>query len=1101
MVCLRCLGSAPEGQAVCGPCGQAIDRACPNCGELATPTAKFCHECGTKLIVSGAGASSALERRQVTLLFCDMVGSSALATRLDPEEHCDVIASFHACCAAMIQRFDGIIAQYQGDGVLAYFGYPQAHEDDAERAVRAGLALVEQIPTLRPTPGIGLQARIGMATGLVVVGDLVVGNARQQHAAYGESINLAARLQSIADANSVVIDPQTYRLVGGMFHYRDLGMQTLKGFREPVHARQVLRASQIENRFEARPRSNDLPLIGRDGLVDSILRRWEQAKTGKGSLVLLSGEAGIGKSRVTQSIHERLAAEPHICLVHHGSPYHRNAALHPIISRLVRAAGFAPSDDRHAKLDKLKKLLQPSSDDLAGDTAIFADLLSVPLGEDHAAPHMTPRQHKERTLEAMMVQLRGLCVSKPVLLIFEDVHWVDPTSIELLTRLVGEVAGLPLLAVVTARPEFAPPWPEGEAAATLRLTRLGQAEARKLIANVAGDRSLPDGIVDQILQRTDGVPLFIEELTKTVLESTLLRDSGDRLSASGKLPLDAIPLTLHSSLLARLDHLAPVKAVAQIGAAIGREFSYEVISAVASLPEDALRFALERLIDAELLFQRGRIPAATFRFKHALVRDAAYWSLVRTKRQELHRTIARVLEGSDPGSATGHQELLGHHYSLAADYRRAIASWKSAAEQAVARSALVEAANLLEKAIEVVPHLGKSDERSLLELELTLELATVLRSLHGYAAPKAEKQYLRARQNAPLSLHPSKRFSIEWGLFQCYFVKGDIEASGEIADQLLNIAAEDAEQMADARIAQGMVRHLRGDLVGARGSFEAASTLTRPATDAPHFFTHGQNPGVFCTSYLARTLWFLGYADDAKRMIERNLVVAEARTRDPAHLYSYANALASAAGIHVNRREPKLVRDVGERLLSVSDQQDFSYYRALARIDLAWADCFEGDAASGLAEMREGLVTLESTGTTNILPGYYARLAEALGRAGQTSEALEVVERVRAPDGTQVWDAEILRVKGDLLALLPDMAEQSAAAFIASLEIARTQRARSLELRTVLSYTRLLITRGRAREAYDLLRRCLSGMDAIAATEEMGEARSMLHELSERSLT
>jgi class 3 adenylate cyclase len=560
---------------------------------------------------------SGAERRQLTVMFCDLVGSTALSARLDPEDLREVIGVYHAAVAEEAARFGGFVAKYMGDGVLVYFGYPQAHEDDAERAVRAGLALSEQVARLETNAR--LEARIGIATGLVVVGDLIGTGESQERGVVGETPNLAARLQGMAPPNGVLIAEATRRLVGDLFDYRDLGAVAVRGFDGPISVWQVLRPSAVESRFEALRAVALTPLVGREEELDLLLRRWTRAKSGEGQVVLISGEPGIGKSRLAAAFHERLAGEPHTRLRYFCSPHHQDSALYPFVAQLERAAGFAREDSAETRLDKLEALLAQSGGSPAETPALFADLLTVPVGKRYPALPADPQRRRELTLAALIGQLDGLARQRPVLIAFEDAHWSDPTSLELLDRVIDRLRRLPVLLVVTYRPEFAPPW-VGQAYVTmLALNRLGWRETAALVAGITEGKTLPATILDHIVERTDGIPLFVEELTKSLLEGGLLREEADGYVLDGRLPPLAIPSSLQDSLMARLDRLAPVKEVAQIGAAIGREFCYELLAAVARRGDDELRNALDQLTEAGLVFRRGTPPRATFLFKHALV--------------------------------------------------------------------------------------------------------------------------------------------------------------------------------------------------------------------------------------------------------------------------------------------------------------------------------------------------------------------------------------------------------------------------------------------------------------------------------------------------
>ncbi|MEA2782731.1 MAG: hypothetical protein QOK29_4275, partial [Rhodospirillaceae bacterium] len=601
----------------------------------------------------------AAERRQLTVMFCDLVGSTALSARLDPEDLREVIGAYHRCCANLVERNGGYVAKYMGDGVLAYFGYPRAHEHDAERAVQAGLALVEAAPRLVTPAGSPLQMRIGIATGLVVVGDLIGSGAAQERGVIGETPNLAARLQGIAEPNMVVIAEGTRRLLGNLFELQDLGAKDLKGIAGPVPAWAALRASSVESRFEALHATGLTALVGREEESELLLRRWSRAKAGEGQVVLLSGEAGIGKSRLTAALLERLAAVPHARLRYFCSPQHTDSPFYPVIGQMERAAGLARDDTPEAKLDKLDAMLAQTSTSIE-DAALFAEMLSLPNDGRYPALDLTAQQRRQRTLDALGLQIEALTRSNPVLMIFEDAHWTDPTNLEAFGRVVDRIRTLRVLLIVTFRPEFEPPWIGRPHVTALTIDRLVQREASAIIDRVLGDKQLPARIRQDIIERTDGIPLFVEEMTKAVLEA---ESDGDAWRTAGAIPPPTVtvPASLHASLIARLDRLGPAKELAQIGAAIGREFSHALLASVVRRPEAELGSALDRLIAAGLLSRLGVPPHASYLFKHALVQDAAYGTLLREPRRALHARIAESLESQFAETAESRPEMLAHH--------------------------------------------------------------------------------------------------------------------------------------------------------------------------------------------------------------------------------------------------------------------------------------------------------------------------------------------------------------------------------------------------------------------------------------------------------
>jgi class 3 adenylate cyclase/tetratricopeptide (TPR) repeat protein len=1106
MQCPSCNASLKDGSKFCEHCGSALPRVCLTCGYGNSAQARFCSECGAALAPSKPAIApspsprppapvtpaSSAERRQLTIMFCDMVGSSALSTRLDPEEQRDVVSAFQTCCANEIKGLDGMVAQYLGDGVLAYFGYPTAHEDDAERAVRAGLAILDVVGTLQAAPGVTLQARIGIASGVVVVGDLGREGVTQENAAIGETTNLAARLQSLAEPNTMVIAPETHRLVGALFEYRDLGSQTLKGFGEPLLVRQVIKPSKIENRFEVRRAAMSSRLLGRDEELDLLWRRWEQAKRGEGRVVLVTGEPGIGKSRLTRALQERLRSEPYTPLLYHCSPYHQDSALYPIIGQLIRAAGIERDDAPETKLDKLEVLLRQSSEHPAEDMPLFAALLSIPGGDRYPLPKFTPQRIKERTLASLLANLKQLAAHRPVLMVFEDVHWIDPTSLELLSLAIDQIKSERILILATARPEFTAPWPSHRHTSSIGLTRLDKMEGEALIAGVTG-KSLPRELLDQIVARTDGVPLFIEELTMTVLESGLLREADGRYELTGPLPPLAIPSTLHASLLARLDRLASAKDVAQIGAAIGREFSYTLISAVAALPARDLNAALAQLVHAELIFQRGAPPDATYQFKHALVQDAAYASLVRSRRQQLHGLIGHTLVEQFPETADIEPEIVAHHYAEAGLPDAAINYWQKAGERAVRTSAYVEAVKHITNGIDLLQQLPSTMARMRQELEFHIALGGACIASKGYGVSETGAAYARAYELSRLTEDASQLPKILAGRFVHYHVRADVRQAQLAANELLAFARgrRDAagEMMAHRALGDSLL-HV-GDLRGARAHFEEALRILGP--QSPPIFV-GEDVRTAALAFFSICLALQGYVSAAEERAQEAMTRARS-LQDP---HTLAFALSTGCRTKIFLLDHKgLVQD-GDRLHALAIEHSLKWFQAQATNYRGWAMALEGRFAEGIALLQFGIEGAKAAGAQWILPFHGAMLATAYQRTGRVEDGLtlirtllEVVERT----GVRYMEAELYRVRGELLVSSSNL-DAAEEALHRGLTVAREQEARIFEMRIATTLARMWRNQGHSSKARDLLTPICDWFGEIPLAG-LKDAKEVLHTLRE----
>jgi class 3 adenylate cyclase/predicted ATPase len=1049
-------------------------------------------------------ASPSAERRQLTVLFCDLVGSTALSTRLDPEDLGQMIGAYHRVCAAEVSRFGGYVARYMGDGVLAYFGYPQAHEDDAERAVRSGLALLEAVGKLSAPFDFMPQVRIGIATGLVVVGDLIGEGAAQEHAAMGETPNLAARLQTLADPNTVVISSSTQRLTRGLFEYRDLGPVTLRGFDAPMRVWRVLGTSSAQSRFEALRDAELTPLVGRNEEMALLLRRWREAEAGEGRVAVLVGEPGIGKSRIAREFEARLIGEAHITLRFFCSPHHHDSALFPIISHLERSANLAREDSAEEKLCKLEALLTrvPTEPEAIGR---IAGLLALPTDGHYRLPELSPQRRKEKMLEALLAQVVGPAARQAVLLLFEDVHWIDPTSLELLTLIVERISRLRVLVIVTARPQFTIPWAGLAHVTMMSLTRLNQRDGLALVDRVTRGKGLPGEVLEQILARTDGVPLFIEELTKTVLESGLLREEDGRYALSGPLPELAIPTTLHDSLIARLDRRAPVREVVQAGAAIGREFSYTLLSGVAGLPGDKLRTALDELVRSELVFARDEPPRAVYSFKHALVRDAAYDALLRSRRQELHTRIAAVLEERFPEIVAQQPELLAQHCTQAGLTERAIAYWGKAGRKSVAHSTMTEAVAQLRRGLDLVSSLPDSPKRARQELDLQTTIGPALIVTKGFAAPQVEQAYARARELCRQMGETSQLITVLWGLWSFYAVRAELQIAKELADQFLTMAErqQDPALSVTAHVTMAVLLHNMGEPLSARAHLEQGLALYDPQQHHFLISRFGHDEGLSGLVFAAHTLWYLGYPDQAMAKIGEALSLA----RELSHPLSLANALDFRAWLHIYRREAAPAQEQAEADLALSAEQGFEFFVAHGTAFRGWALVELGREEEGIAQICAGLAAYRATGAELERSYFLGLLAEAYGKVGRHEEGLRVVGEALAEvhkHGVRFYEAELYRLKGELLLIRnggrggsrTSAIEEAEIWFRLALEMARRQQAKSLELRATISLSRLWQQQGKRDAAHELLADVYGWFTEGLDTADLREARALLDELA-----
>ncbi len=1033
-------------------------------------------------------------------MFSDLVGSTALSARMDPEDLREVISAYQECVAETVRRFGGFVAKYMGDGVLVYFGYPQAHEDDAERAVRTGLELIGAVSALKPNAP--LQTRVGIATGLVVVGDLIGSGEAQERGIVGETPNLAARLQGIAEPNMVVIAEATRKLLGNLFKLEDLGAKDLKGIAGPVRAWAALRASSAEGRFEALHGSGLTELVGREEELELLLRRWSRAKTGEGQVVLLSGEAGIGKSRLTAALLERLAGEAHTRLRYFCSPQHTDSAFYPIIGQTERAAGFAHGDTPQARLDKLDALLAQTSTS-AQDAALFAEMLSLPNDGRYPALDLAPPQRRQKTLEALTSQLAELAGRQPVLMIFEDAHWTDPTSLEAFGRTVGRIKTLPVLLIVTFRPEFNAPWVGQSHVTSLALNRLAEREAAAIIAGLVGNKELPADVMADIVERTDGIPLFVEEMTKAVLEA---ESEGETRRIAAAVPSSAlaVPASLHASLMARLDRLGPAKEVAQVGAAIGREFSYALLASVVRKPEAELGSALDRLIEAGLLFRQGVPPHASYLFKHALVQDAAYGTLLREPRRALHARIADTLELQFAEIAESKPELLARHCTEAGLIDKAAYLWGKAGQRSLARSALVEAVEQLTRALAQIETLPGTPALRREQIKLQVALANALMHVKGYAAPDtkaaAERAGLLIEQAEALGEPPEDPlllFVVLYGFWAASFVAFNGDAIRELAAQFLALAEKQKTTgplIVGHRLI-GTSLMCTGDVAESRAHYDQAVALYDPAEHRPLATRFSVDSRVSVLSYRSWALWLLGYPEAA--LADADRAISDAREIGQAATLMYALSHTFTYFECGNYAKAEAVLD---ELVALADEKGSLFWKAAGMTNRGCVLALTGKAADAVHKITSGITASRSTGATAWIPSYLSYLARAYAELRQFDDAWRCIgEAMTTMETTKerLWEAEVHRIAGEVALKSPKPDRAKAEAYFEhALAVARTQQAKSLELRAAMSMARLWRDQGKRDEARNLLAPVYGWFTEGFDTLDLKEAKALLDELA-----
>ena len=1037
------------------------------------------------------------ERRQLTVMFCDLVGSTALSTKLDPEELRELIETYRDACRKVLVRYDGFVAQYLGDGLMVYFGWPVAHEDDAERGVRSALEIVQAVNSIRTAHP--LSTRIGLATGTVVVSEVSPHDTAGERTVLGDVPNLAARLQALAGPHEVVIAPTTRRLLADAFALTDLGEHTLKGIEQPVRVWRVDEVRRSKRRFKvAHGRDTLAPLVGRDQESAFLIQRWQLACSGEGQVVLVGGQPGIGKSHLTEGLRAEIGA-PHAELVYQCSPYHLNSPLNPFIEQFELMAGFARDDSADQRLEKLEAALKAGAGWSEESAALFASLLSLPT--DRYAPlQYSPRRKKEKTLDSLIDRIVALSAESPVLMVVEDSHWIDPTSQELLELLVPKINRLPILLVITHRPEYMPAWTEQPGVNTLTLNRFDYQEGARLVDLVTNGRTLPAEVRDEILARADGVPLFVEELTRSVLESGLLREDGGRYSLQSSQAALAIPVSLRDSLMARLDRLGPVvKEFVQIGACIGREFSHELLKRIPTRLPESLEASLEKLVEVGLVTRRGVPPDATYMFKHALIQDAAYDSLLKTKRAELHARIADALEAGFADGVMNKPERLARHYTLAGNLATAIPLWRKAGVLAVARVALKEAVAYFQEGLKLIDQLEPSAERDGLELSIREPLNAAWTGLRGWAAPEVEVNATAVLRLAENQVHSQSLLLAMWWMWTSTITKGRIAGSRQWVERLLAKGGEaDSIDLRISGHATAMVQHfLSGQLVESRDQTDRALSLYDPQHAERWIALTGHDLRTFVKVYACQMYWMLGFPDRANRLSEESVSHAQAH----GHAFNLVWALTFSAYVFAYRRDTDRFLERINEADRLAREQGISFiYEVSVPQALGVAALQNGQPHEAITLLRQGIERWNEIGGNVRVPFLKSALAEAVALAGDPDTALGIVEeclkQIERPAWQErLWLAEVLRIKGWIL-MGRGREEEAEVQLRAAIGCAKQQQAKAWELRAAATLATLMHKRGECEAARLLLSPLCEWFTEGADTKDLVEARELLERLS-----
>ena len=1116
MQCEQCGFENPKGMRFCGQCASPLKHLCTNCGAINPANFEFCGQCAHSLANAQStdnthpdagslhtSARDEAERRQLTVLFCDIVNSSALSANIDPEDLRDIMREYRATCSEIVARYDGHVAQHLGDGILVYFGYPHAHEDDAHRAVYTALEIIERIRQinfpLENSEDIQLAVRVGIHTGLVVIGE--IGGGDKRALALGETPNIAARIQDHAGTNTLIISSATHELIGEGFDSDPLGNFSLKGFPQSLELFQITKARDQHNRLTAARTLSRTMLVGREQETSLLLEKLEQARKSIGQVVLLSGEPGLGKTRMVQMVCENIPEGQCTLLECAGTPYFQNSFLHPVIEMVSRAIGVSDNASDTENLKRIEKIVATLGMDSNLAIAALADLLSIPVrNNDSAVKESTPQQKKQLIMDILVETLQSMARQRFVLFIAEDLQWLDPSTLELLSQLINQAGLTNIFALFTFRSGFHLPWQTQANLTTITLNHLTQQQSGKLIRQLSHQKILPMDVFSEIINKTDGIPYFVEELTNTVLRSKLLIEKESHFELEKPMKQLGIPSTLQDSLMSKLDGLGKNKELAQLSSVIGREFDYELLSKLSTDGVRSLQTNLNQLINAELFFQRGTPPNSQYSFRHALLCETAYQSLLKRTRQKHHQRVANILKEYFPSTVSENPEIMAHHCTEAGNFGESLNYWLEAGHRAINRSANVEAVALLRNGLALINKLPDTAQRKSTELAFQTSLGLAVTMCKGYAAPEVEKAYVRAKELCHDINDVNAIFPVLCGLWEFHIVRADHNTSLKLALEIREKTsqADMAELTLETDRIMGTTYFWRGQLTDALQHFELhekSPLRNRPSKEKQ--VSHCQDARVATLANTSCTLWLLGHPDQALDTAQQALDLA----KQLSHPFSQAYALQFLASVHQLRGDRLSVNKYADAQIILSDTYGFPFWKAIGTMMHAWANTDEGSAEVACKKFQEGLNKYEASGNRLARSYFHALQASLQKNAGMFEQAKKTIDTALNEtelSGEKYFTAELLRLKGEMI---PESADKSdsqtaEALFNEALEYSLHQKSKSLSLRIAINILNLRneqkTSKDKIEAAYSTLRSCLSNISEGSNTTDIITAQTIM---------